>query len=154
MLKLLANVKMSYVPYQGSAPAVSALLAQHVTAVLASYPNVVELVKSGQLRALGIASAARLEQMYNVPTIAESGFKDYESEIWFGVTVPTNTPDAIVSQLARWFTDALQAPEIKSKLETLGMFAVASCGPDFRSFVIEQSEKYGRVVHATSLGAR
>jgi tripartite-type tricarboxylate transporter receptor subunit TctC len=153
-LKFLANVKMSYVPYQGSGPAVSALLAKHVTSVLASYPNVVEQVKANTLRALATASPTRIKQMPNVPTVAESGFKDYESEIWFGVMAPANTPKVIVSQLAAWFTAALQAPEIQPKLETLGLLTVGLCGADFGAFIHNQYNKYGRAIRQTKFPTR
>jgi tripartite-type tricarboxylate transporter receptor subunit TctC len=150
----LANAKMSYVPYQGSAPAVNALLAQHVTSVLASYPNVVEQVEADKLRALATASPTRIKQMPNVPTVAETGFKDYESEIWFGVVAPAKTPNVIVSQLADWFTAALQAPEIEMKLETLGLFTVGLCGADFGAFIHKQYDKYGRAIRETNFTAR
>jgi tripartite-type tricarboxylate transporter receptor subunit TctC len=153
-LKRLANVKMSYVPYQGSAPAVNALLAMHVTSVLASYPNVVEQVNADKLRALATASSTRVKQMPNVPTIAESGFKDYESEIWFGVMAPGKTPNATVSQLADWFTAALAAPEVKMKLETLGLVTVGLCGVDFGAFIQKQYAKYDRLVRETNFSAR
>jgi tripartite-type tricarboxylate transporter receptor subunit TctC len=153
-LKHLANVKMSYVPYQGSGPAVNALLAKHVTSVLASYPNVVEQVKANTLRALATASPTRIKQMPNVPTVAESGFKDYESEIWFGVMAPANTPNVIVSQLAAWFTAALQAPAIQPKLETLGLLTVGLCGADFDAFIHKQYEKYGRALRETNFPTR
>ena len=150
----LANVKMRYVPYQGSTPAVNALLGKHVTAVLASYPNVAEQVKADKLRALATASPTRIEQMQNVSTIAESGFKDYESEIWFGVMVPAKTPNVIVSQLAGWFTTALQAFEMKMKLETLGLFTVGLCGADFGAFIQKEYDKYGRAIRETNFPAR
>jgi tripartite-type tricarboxylate transporter receptor subunit TctC len=149
-----ANVKMSYVFYQGSPPAVNALLAKHVTSVLASYPNVAEQVKAEKLRALATTSPSRIKQMPNVPTVAETGFNDYESEIWFGVVAPAETPNVIVSQLADWFTAALQTPEIKTKLETLGLFTVGLCGADFGAFIQEQYDKYGRAIRETNFPAR
>jgi tripartite-type tricarboxylate transporter receptor subunit TctC len=154
ILKHLANVKMIYVPYQGSTPAVNALLGKHVTSVLASYPNVVEQVKADKLRVLATASPTRIEQMPHVPTVAESGFKGYDSEIWFGVVAPAKTPNVIVSRLAGWFTAALQAPEIKMKLESLGLFTVGLCGADFGAFIQNQYDKYGRAIRETNFTAR
>jgi tripartite-type tricarboxylate transporter receptor subunit TctC len=153
-LKYTAKVTMAYVPYQGSAPAVNALLGGHVTSVLASYPNVVEQLKANKLRALATASPARIRQMPDVPTVAESGFKDYESEIWFGIMAPARTPGVIVSQLADWFTAALQAPEIKTRLEPLGLFAVGLCGADFGAFIQIQYDKYGDAIRETNFTAR
>jgi tripartite-type tricarboxylate transporter receptor subunit TctC len=153
-LKHLANVKITYVPYQGSTPAVNALLGGHVTSVLASYPNVATHLREGTLRALATASATRIEQMPDVPTVAESGFKDFESDIWFGVVAPAKTPNVIVSQLASWFTAALQTPEIKSKLETFGLFTVGLCGQDFGTFIERQYDKYDRALRTANFTAR
>ena len=153
-LKHLANIKITYVPYQGSTPAVNALLGRHVTSVLASYPNVVAHMRNGTLRALAIASTTRIEQMPDVPTVAEFGFKDFESDIWFGVVAPAKTPNVIVSQLAGWFTAALQAPEIKSKLEAFGLFTVGLCGQDFGAFISKEYDKYRRAVRENNITAR
>jgi tripartite-type tricarboxylate transporter receptor subunit TctC len=153
-LQRLANVKMGHVPFQGSTPAVNALLANHVTSVLASYPNVMEYVKADKLRALATTSATRIRQMPNVPTVAESGFKHYESEIWFGLVAPANTPNVIISQLVDWFTAALQAPETRTRLESLGLFTVGSCGADFGAFIRKQYDEYGRAIRETKFPSR
>jgi len=153
-LKRMASAKINYVPYQGSAPAVNAVLAQHVFAALASYPNVVEQVKADNLRALAVASPSRIKQMPDVPTVAESGFRGFESEIWFGVVVPANTPSAIVSQLAAWFIAALRVPEIAAKLEVLGLFTVGMCGTDFDAFIHDQYDKYGAAIRESGFNAR
>ena len=152
-LKRAGNVNLTYVPYQGSAPAVNALLGEHLTAVLASYPNIAEQVRSGKLRALASASATRFDQMPDVPTLAESGFKDIEADIWFGVAAPAKPPQAGVSQLIRWFTAALQAPDIRSKLADQGMFAAGICGEDFAAFVRKQYEAYGRAIRDAGIKA-
>jgi tripartite-type tricarboxylate transporter receptor subunit TctC len=152
-LKRAAGVNLTYVPYQGSAPAVNALLGGHLTAVLASYPNVAEQVRSGKLRALASASPSRFEQMPDVPTLVESGFKDIEADIWFGVAAPAKTPKDTISQLARWFTAALQAPEIRTKLSDQGMFPAGICGDDFAAFVRKQYDAYGHAIGEAGIKA-
>jgi tripartite-type tricarboxylate transporter receptor subunit TctC len=153
-LKRAAGVNMIYVPYQGSGPAVNALLGEHVTSVLASYPNVVEQVRTGTLRALATASPTRIPELPDVPTIADSGFKDYESDIWFGVMAPAKTPDETVTQAAGWFTAALQAPEVKSKLGPQGLFAVGTCGTDFGVFIRKQYEDAARAIREGNIKAQ
>ena len=147
-LKHLANVKMRYVPYQGSTPAVNALLAKHVTSVLASYPNVVEQVKAGKLRALATASPTRIKQMPNVPTVADIGFKGYKSEIWFGVMAPAKTPNVIVSQLAGWFTTALQHLRSRRSLKPWGYLPSDCAGqilvPLFKNNTTNMAVLFGR----------
>ena len=153
-LKHAAGVNVNFIPYQGSTPAVNALLGEHVTAVMASYPNVAELITTGKLRALATASAARIEPMPNVPTVAESGFKDFEADIWFGLVAPAKTPGEAISQLGTWFTAALKDPEVTPKLAAQGLFPVGTCGGDFAAFTNKQYDDYGRAIRDANIKAQ
>jgi len=153
-LKHTAGVNMNYIPYQGSAPAVNALLGGHVTAVMASYPNVAELVNTGRLRALATGTAARIEPLPDVPTIAESGFKDFEADIWFGLVAPAKTPSGALSQLADWFTTALKDPEVTPKLATQGLFPVGICGAAHAASTQKQYDDYGRAIREANIKAQ
>jgi tripartite-type tricarboxylate transporter receptor subunit TctC len=152
-LKQAADVKMIYVPYPGSAPAVSALLGGHVTAVIAAYPNVAEQLRTGQLRALATASLTRIEPLPEVPTVAESGFKDFEADLWYGMVAPARTPPETLSQLAGLFTAALQAPEIKPKLNVQGLYSVGVCGAEFGAYLHKQYDAYGRIIRDAGITA-
>jgi tripartite-type tricarboxylate transporter receptor subunit TctC len=129
MLKRAANVTLTYVPYPGSAPAVNALLGEHVTSLHTGYTAVVEQLKAGKLRALATSSRTRIEALPEVPTVAESGYKDYEADQWYGVLAPAKTPRETVSQLTGWFVSALQVPEVKAKLVLQGPNAAARGRP-------------------------
>jgi tripartite-type tricarboxylate transporter receptor subunit TctC len=148
-LKRAAKVNMTYVPYPGSTPAVNALLGEHVTAVLASYPNVIEQVRTGKLRALVTASPRRIDELPELPTIAE--FKDYEADLWFGVAAPAKTPNDTINQLVDWFTGALAVPEIRSKLAVQGLFPVGTCASEFSDFVRKQFEESGRAIREANI---
>jgi tripartite-type tricarboxylate transporter receptor subunit TctC len=152
-LRRTANFDMIYVPYGGSGPAVTALLGEHVTAVLAEYPAVAEQLKAGKLRAIATASRTRIDALPEVPTVAESGYKDYEVDLWWGVFAPAKTPKEAVSQLAEWFTAALQAPEIKTKLAAVGFYPAGVCGADFAAYLAKQSDEYGRVIREANIKA-
>jgi tripartite-type tricarboxylate transporter receptor subunit TctC len=154
MLRRLANVNINYIPYQGSASAVNAVLTGQVTAALASYPNVVGLTKDSKLHALAVTSPVRVSEIPDVPTVAELGFPGYESDIWFGVAAPAKTPERIISELAGWFLNAVSAPELKSKFAALGLFETGICGSKFSSFISDEHEKYGQVVRETNLISR
>jgi tripartite-type tricarboxylate transporter receptor subunit TctC len=151
--KRTTNVNMTYVPFPGTASAVNALLGGHVTAVFAEYPLVVEQVRAGKLRALATASRQRVEQLMDVPTVAETGYKDYEAAIWYGVVAPAMTPKETTMQLATWFTAALQAPESKPKLVAQGLFPVGACGIDFAAYILKQYDEYGRSIREASIKA-
>ena len=83
---------MTYVPFPGNAPTVNAVLGAHVTAGVANYADVVGHLKVDTLRALATPSPARIETLPDVPTVAESGHKEFEYEIWFGMLAPVKTP--------------------------------------------------------------
>ena len=151
IIKRAANVSMTFVPYPGPGPAISALLGEHVTSVFVPYAAVAGLLKGGKLRALATSSRTRIEALPDVPTVAESGYKDYEMDVWFGVVAPAKTPKKTVSQLADWFTAALQVPEIKEKLAVQGLYPVGTCGADFAAYLRKKYEEYGRVIRDANI---
>jgi tripartite-type tricarboxylate transporter receptor subunit TctC len=152
-LKRAAKVDMTFVPYPGGAPAVNALLGEHVSSVLTFYPTVAEQLKAGKLRALATGSRTRIESLPEVPTVAESGYADYEVDEWNGVAAPAKTPKETVSKLAGWFTAALQAPETKRKLVAQGLFPVGICGADFAALLRKQYDDFGRVIREANIKA-
>lgn len=151
MLKQAAAVDMTFVPYPGNIPAVNAVLGQQVTAMFGTYSNVAPYVKSGQLRPLAAASRSRIEELPNVPTLAEAGYKDIDVDAWFGVFAPAKTPKDIVARLVGWFTDAAAAPEVKAKFVAQGLYPAATCGADFNSFLRQQYENYGRIIREAKI---
>jgi tripartite-type tricarboxylate transporter receptor subunit TctC len=152
-LKHAAKVDMTFVPYPGNAPAVNALLGQHVNSVFAAYSTVAEQLNAGKLRALATASRMRIEPLPEVPTVSESGYKDYDLDYWLGVLAPARTPKETVSQLSGWFSAALQAPEVKRKLVAQGLFPVGMCGADFATLLRKQYDDFGRVIREANIKA-
>jgi tripartite-type tricarboxylate transporter receptor subunit TctC len=150
-LKRAANVDMTFVPYPGSAPAITALLGEHVTSGISEYPAAIEQLKAGSLRALATLSRSRLEPLPNVPTVAESGYQDYEQEFWYGLVAPAKTPKETVSQLAGWFTAAMEAPEVKSKLVDQGFLPVGTCGSEFAAFLRREYDDFGSVIREANI---
>jgi tripartite-type tricarboxylate transporter receptor subunit TctC len=151
MLKRSANVDMTFVPYPGGAPAVTALLGEHVTAVFTTYAILADHLKSGKLHALATLSQTRIETLPDVPTFAESGYKEIEADSWTGLVAPAKTPKETVSQLAGWFTAAMQVPEVKAKLVVQGLFPVGTCGADFAALLRNQYEEFGRVIREANI---
>ena len=88
-----------------------------------------------------------------MPTVAESGYKDSENDLWFGLAAPAKTPKETVSQLVGWFTAALQAPDVKARLAVQGLYPVGTCGADFGAFLRNQYDKYGRVIRESNIRA-
>jgi tripartite-type tricarboxylate transporter receptor subunit TctC len=141
------------IPYPGGAPAVSALLGNHVTSAFLPYAGLEEQLKAGKLRALASASQTRSEALPDVPTVAESGYKGYEADFWNGVLVPAKTPKETVSQLASWFTAAMEVPEVKAKLVTQSLYPVGLCGADFGALLRKQYDEFGQIIREANIKA-
>jgi tripartite-type tricarboxylate transporter receptor subunit TctC len=153
MLKRAANVELTFVPFPGDAPAINALLGEHVTSILAPYPAMAEQIKAGKLRALATASPARVEPLPDVPTMVESGYQGFEIDFWSGLFAPAKTPKEIVSRLEAWFSAAVRAPEIKPKLAAQGLLPVGLCGTDFGALLRKQYEENGRIIREANIKA-
>ena len=140
-------------PVQRAGPG-NALLGGHITSLFAVYPTVAELVKSGKLRAIAAASNKRIAALPDVPTVIESGYSDYEVESWSGLLAPAKTPSQEIAQIAHYFTAALAAPEIKSKLALQDSYGVGVCGAEFADYIRRQYEEVGRVIREANFKAQ
>jgi tripartite-type tricarboxylate transporter receptor subunit TctC len=150
-LKLATKVNITFVPFTGSAPAVNALLGEHVVSAFADYGAVAEQLRAGTLRALATSSSTRIEALPDVPTVAESGYKDYQAEFWYGIVARAPAPASTLSQLQKWFTAALNDSEVRAKLIGIGLYPVSSCGRDFGAFIRTQFDAYGRVTREAGI---
>jgi tripartite-type tricarboxylate transporter receptor subunit TctC len=153
ILKRAAGIEMTYVPYNGNAPAINALLGGHLTSVYADYPTVVEQLKAGALRALAVGSRRRAEALPDVPTVEESGFKDYDLDIWYGLVAPAKTPNDALAQAADWSASAVKTADIKPKLTLQGLYPVGICGAPFGAHLQKQYEDYERVIREAQIKA-
>jgi tripartite-type tricarboxylate transporter receptor subunit TctC len=151
MFKRATKVSMTYVPYSGGAPAVTALLGGHVTSAFADYPTLAEQLNAGRLRAL--ATKTRIGPLHDVPTIAQADYEDDEAHNWFGAFAPAKTPREKVSRLAGWFTSAMHAREIEARLVGLGFFPTGQCGADFAALLRRQYDDYGRAIREANIKA-
>ena len=153
MFKQAAGINLTYVPYPGGAPAVTALMGGHVSMVLANYNEVMEQLRAGKLRPLAVASRERIKPLPDVPTFIEAGYKDYETSAFFGLVAPAKTPAGTLDQLASMLVSALQAPDVTAKLVTQGLDVVAKCGDDFRAHIRRQHDKYSRAIRDGNIKA-
>ncbi len=151
VLKHMSGVNMTHVPFNGNAPAVNALLGNHVNAALVNYSEVADQLSDGKLRALATTSATRIGLLPDVPAVAELGYKNFEADVWFGAVAPAKTPAAIVSELANWFITAMAAPEVKPKLVALGVYPVGKCGAAFAADLRRRFDEYGRAIRESNI---
>jgi len=151
VLKRAANINVTYVPYGGTAPAINALMGNHVAAVWADYPTVVSQLNSGMLRGLVTTSRARVETLPDVPTLGETGISNYDADIFYGVVAPAKTPPDALAQLSGWFSSAVKAPDMKPKLAQQGLFPVGTCGAEFGAYLRRQGEEYSRIIREANI---
>jgi tripartite-type tricarboxylate transporter receptor subunit TctC len=152
-LKQAAHINMTFVPFGGTTPAVNALLGGHVVAAFGDYSLFVEHFKAGTLRPLASGLRTRAEPMPDVPTVAESGFADYQADIWYGLVAPAKTPKARITQLADWMIGAMRDPEVRSKMIGVGLSPVGVCGDPFGAHIRKQFEEYGEVIRLANIKA-
>ena len=150
-LKRRAGADITFVPFPGTAPAITSLLGGHITVALADFRDVIGPVKSGALRALVTTSRERLEALPDVPTVAESGYPGYEAESWFGLFAPARTPPDTVNQLIGWLKAAMQDAEVRAKLVNLGLFPLDECGTQFSAYLREHYDEYVKIVREAGI---
>jgi tripartite-type tricarboxylate transporter receptor subunit TctC len=147
-LKLQSGTFMVHVPYRGTAPAVTDLVAGQIQLMLTGAPAVLPFVKSGQLRALGVSSVRRLEALPDLPTLAEAGLKGFEADQWYGIVAPAGTPAAIVARLNAQINLALATPELKTRLQGEGAIANPTSPDLFGAYIAQELVRWKPVVQA------
>lgn len=138
-------------PYPGGATTINALLGAHVTAAVLNWSEIGEHILAGKARALATMSLQHIEPLPDLPTVAESGYKDFETDVWFGVVAPANTPKETVSQLIDWFSTAVLAPPVKAKLIAQALYPNPKCGADFDAHIRRQTDLYTRLIRELSI---
>ena len=146
LFKHMAGVNITHVPYKGAPQAVTDVLGGNMHLMLNSIPPVIQHIKAGRLRLLGVSSAKRSPQLPDVPTIAEAGVPGYEFITWFGMLAPANTPKAIVARLHSAMMKVVHAPESKVQFEKLGYDTVGSSPDEFAAYLRAEHEKFGNII--------
>lgn len=152
MLKKLANMPITHVPYKGLAPALTDVMGGHVTMLFAAVPDIAQQVKEGKLRALAITSASRSRLLPELPTMSELGYSDFKFEAWFGLLAPAGVPPEVVRILNEELNRILRLPEISQRLLSQGLEPVGGTSQEFSTFLREEISKYGKIVKES--GAR
>ncbi len=145
MLKAEAGVDITHVPYKGSAPAVSDLLAGQVQMMVDGLPSALPHVKAGKLLAIALTSLRRSPSLPDLPTIAES-YPGFYADAWSGLFAPKGTPQPVVDKLSAEVQRILRLPEVREKLAALGAEPVGSTQAEFAAHVKKEIDKWAKVV--------
>lgn len=144
--KSLAGVDMQHVPYKGDTPMTTDLLAGRVHVAFGTAVAFLPHVQAGKLKALAVTDGKPSPVAPDLPTVAASGLPGFEALQWFGILAPTGTPNEIVSRVHAEIANALKLPEVRERLQGLGMQIVGGDPEQFGSFMRAESAKWGKVV--------
>jgi tripartite-type tricarboxylate transporter receptor subunit TctC len=141
----MTGMKMTHVPYRGSGPALTDLIAGTVDVMFDNLPASVQFIRSGKLRALAVTTATRNDALPDVPTVMET-VPGYEASAWFGIGAPKGTPADIVDKLNRTVNAALADPKMKERLAELGGIPLTGSPADFGKVMASETEKWAKAV--------
>ena len=130
LLRQRAGVRIVHVPFKGIPAGLTALMGGQVDIAFSGVATALPLVKAGKLRALASAGAQRLPALPDLPTIAEQGVQDYRLNEWYGLAAPSGTPPHVIARLARELGRIVAEPDVRARLESLGLYPVDQAGPD------------------------
>ncbi len=144
-----ANIELSHVPYKGSNPAMMDALAGNIDLLVSSVPSAMAQIKSGKLKPLAVTSAKRSSSMPEVPTVAESGFKDFDVSTWYGLLAPAGTPAQVVSLLNAEVNKLLASQELREAIHAQGAEPEAMTPAKFSNLLKTDYAKWKGIVEAS-----
>jgi tripartite-type tricarboxylate transporter receptor subunit TctC len=153
LFELMADVKLTHVPYRGTAPALTDLMGGHVAVYFSSLPPAVAIAKDGKVRALAVTGATRSAAFPELPTVAEDGLPGYDSVLHYGIVAPAGTPRPIVAKLNAALREALAAPDTKERMATDGTEPLPSTPEEYAADIDREETKWSAVVRKSGAKA-
>ena len=153
LFRTLAGLDATHVPFQGGGPAVTAALAQQVEVLSLSMPPVVPHIQGKRLKGLGVSSLKRVAALPDVPTVTEAGFAGFEERSWVGFFAPAGTPAAIVKKLNDEINQIVGLPDVKARLDALGLEPEPRTSAEFGSYIWAEVAKWGKMVKSAGITA-
>lgn len=151
--KLQTKTEIVHVPYKGTGPSVTDLIAGQVSMTMTGAPAVMPHVQSGRIRALGVSSPQRIPALAQIPTVAESGVPGFDATQWYGVVAPVGTPKDIVARLNAEIRKIMQSKEMLERLNTEGAISAAGTPEQFDAYIKSEIARWGAVVKAAGMKA-
>jgi tripartite-type tricarboxylate transporter receptor subunit TctC len=152
-LKMVTGIDIVHVPYKGTGPMLTDLIAGQTQATSAGTPPLLPHVKSGKLRAIAVGTPQRIAALPDVATVAEQGHPGFETSQWYGIIVPAKTPDAIVKKLAEEIAKAARSADVLERFHNDGTIAVGSTPAEFAAFILKEQARWGEVVRKSGVRA-
>ena len=146
LFNAMAGIDMVHVPYKGAAPALNDLLGNQISVMFDSVPGVLQHIKSGKLRALGVTSLTRASALPEVPTISEAGLKGFEATAWFGMYAPPKMAPDLLSKISNDVLVAMQSPQVKKQFAEQGADAGSMNQAQYAKYVDDEINKWAKVI--------
>jgi tripartite-type tricarboxylate transporter receptor subunit TctC len=153
LFKAMTQTNVTHVPYKGSAPAVTDLIAGQVQVMFDNTPNVLPHVRAGKLKALAVSTKARTPHAPEVPSVDEAGVPGYDVSVWFGVLTVGGTPREIVQRLNVEMVKILTSAQVKERFSKIGVDVVAGTPEHFSTFLRSEVERWAKVVRDAGIKA-
>ena len=151
LFKSSAGISMEHIPYKGGAPATMAVLSGEVPIALIGIPPLVPHIASGKLQPLAVGSSKRVRELFNVPTFAEGGVKDFEAIIWYGLVAPKGTPKDVLAALHAAADKAVAMPTVQAGFAKAGVEPMTSTSEQFASLIKSERTKWEKVIRAANV---
>ena len=149
MLNSMAGLKITHVPYKGTGPMVAALAGGEIEIGLPDLPSALPFARAERVRIIAVTSTNRAQVMPDIPTISESGLKDYDVVVWLGVMAPAGTPRQVIDKLNSAIVRALNDKDVADKLAEVDMRVFASSPEEFGKFIKRERDKWDPIVKAS-----
>lgn len=154
MMKSVAKIDLTHVPYKSGSQALSDLVSGRVDVMFDNVNGVQQFISNGSVKPLAVTSAKRLPQFPNVPTMAESGFPNFEAVAWGGVIAPAGTPQPIIQRVNAAIAETLKSPEVVRANAAMSLNPLASSPQEFAAFITKESAKWAEMVRTSGAKAQ
>jgi len=145
LFKMMTGINMVHVPYRGGAPALTDLMGGQVQVMFDNLPTSAEHIKAGKLRGLAVTSTDRTAVLPDLPTVADF-LPGYEASAWYGLAAPKNTPGDIIDKINKATNAVLADPKVQARFAELGASLLPGSAADFGKLLVDETEKWGKVV--------
>lgn len=149
LFKSAANIDVIHVPYRGSAPAGAAVMAGEISYMFDNVPTVSQFVQDGRMRALAVTTKERVNAVPKIPTMAESGFPDFNVSSWYGLIAPAKTPPEVVNTLNRTLQKVLSRSDFQERMKGMGVIVQKGTPESFGAFMKSETERWAPIVKAS-----
>lgn len=145
-LKLTTGMEITHIPYKGTGPALTDLLAGRIQVFSAGTPALLQYIRSGKLRAIATGTPQRISSLPNLPTVAESGYKGFESVQWYGILVPAGTPESVIKRIQEESYKALRTPAVAERFASEDAVIGGGSPAEFAALIAQQQRVWKDVV--------